>query len=193
MPEKITQPPTEIIISIVRDGAEIGDWPEDQVRDHFQNGQLVSTDLYWHEGMAEWKPLRDLVKPPLPAAPSALATHRNIPMSQPVLPPLPVIARETNQSPQINSNELVLLDRTIPIWIEVFGYVVLLFVLSMLSDVTDDIRNNLHPSPAGRLGGTMAYMLRDGVILTIVICFFKRHARKVFLIGLILLTLLHLA
>jgi len=53
-------------ISISRDGVEIGEWPENDVRTFYREGSLLGTDYYWREGMEEWKPLLDLVKPPPP-------------------------------------------------------------------------------------------------------------------------------
>ena len=42
-------------ISISRDGAEIGEWTEERVCSLYKEGQLLPTDLYWKEGMAEWE------------------------------------------------------------------------------------------------------------------------------------------
>jgi hypothetical protein len=53
-------------ISISRDGTEIGEWTEDEVRAFFAEGRLVATDFYWKEGMAEWQPLNTFIKPPPP-------------------------------------------------------------------------------------------------------------------------------
>lgn len=38
-------------ISISRDGVELGDWTEEEVRTFFNEGRLVGTDCYWREGM----------------------------------------------------------------------------------------------------------------------------------------------
>ncbi len=54
-------------ISIARDGHEIGTWSDEEVRLFYRMGRLVDSDFYWREGMAEWRPLRDLVKPGMPA------------------------------------------------------------------------------------------------------------------------------
>jgi hypothetical protein len=177
MESKSTRNERAMTISIVRDGAEIGEWPEDQVRAYIGNGQLVSSDLYWCEGMTDWKPLRTLVKPPLPTSPQVLEPLRAVAVAPrvqtgsaalPIMPPaaemlppnlpaLPATRSETSELIQREANNLRIGHTKIPIWIEVFGYLVLLFALSMLSDVVDDIRNNFHPSTAGMLGGTMAY------------------------------------
>ncbi len=58
-------------VSISRNGTEIGEWTEDQVRALLKEGQLLATDYYWKEGMTEWAELSKMIKPPLPApAPS---------------------------------------------------------------------------------------------------------------------------
>jgi len=53
-------------ISISRDGAEIGEWTEERVCSLYKEGQLLPTDLYWKEGMAEWESLTTFVKPTPP-------------------------------------------------------------------------------------------------------------------------------
>jgi hypothetical protein len=60
-------------VSICRNGEEIGEWPEEQVRSLFKVGRLLSTDHYWKEGMAEWAELSKMIKPPPPMAVSATA------------------------------------------------------------------------------------------------------------------------
>ena len=53
-------------ISISREGVEIGEWPQNEVKSLYDSGKLVGTDFYWHEGMSDWKELRSFLKPPLP-------------------------------------------------------------------------------------------------------------------------------
>lgn len=53
-------------ISISRDGIEIGEWTETEVRGFYQEGRLVDTDCYWTEGMTQWTPLSRLIRPPPP-------------------------------------------------------------------------------------------------------------------------------
>jgi hypothetical protein len=72
-------------ISISRDGTEIGEWTEEEIRIFHKEGRLVDTDLYWTEGMTEWRPLAGFLRPP-PAFPVAAHT----PKSE-TLPPLPVL------------------------------------------------------------------------------------------------------
>ncbi len=56
------------MISIARDGVEIGSWTESEVRAFIRDGSLVGTDFYWKEGMADWRPLTGLI-PPNPPKP----------------------------------------------------------------------------------------------------------------------------
>jgi GYF domain 2 len=55
-------------LSISRDGVEIGEWTEEQVRAFYKDGQLLPTDHYWREGMTEWAELSRMIKPPPPSA-----------------------------------------------------------------------------------------------------------------------------
>ena len=75
-------------ISICRDGVEIGEWTEADIRALYTDGQLLPTDLYWKEGMTEWVELRRMIKPPTPAA---------------TLPPLPVLTKSVPQSPPLST------------------------------------------------------------------------------------------
>ena len=64
-------------ISISRDGLEIGEWPENEIREFYHEGRLVDTDLFWKEGMTEWAPLSQLIRPP-PPFPRAQQTSRSL-------------------------------------------------------------------------------------------------------------------
>ena len=44
-------------IFIHRDGEQYGPYSEDDVRSHLADGALLASDLAWHEGAVEWKPL----------------------------------------------------------------------------------------------------------------------------------------
>jgi hypothetical protein len=55
-------------VSISRDGVELGEWPEEEIRLYFKEGRLLPTDHYWKEGMTEWSTLDKFIKPPPPAA-----------------------------------------------------------------------------------------------------------------------------
>ena len=52
-------------VSISRNGTEIGEWTEDQVRALLKEGQLLASDHYWKEGMTEWASIATFLKPPL--------------------------------------------------------------------------------------------------------------------------------
>ena len=62
---------------ISRGGASLGVFPEAELRRALQAGQVLNTDLCWQEGMAEWRPVGEVVPspgmqpPPLP--PGAVA------------------------------------------------------------------------------------------------------------------------
>jgi hypothetical protein len=70
------------LLSIARNGQEIGAWPQDQVIAFIRTGQLLGTDSYWHEGMPEWLSITHLVGPPPPAPPKPPP-----PIPNPSLPP----------------------------------------------------------------------------------------------------------
>jgi hypothetical protein len=56
-------------VHIARNGVEIGEWTEKQVRAFYAEGRLVKTDTYWTVGMVEWFPLSDFINPPPPFPP----------------------------------------------------------------------------------------------------------------------------
>ena len=64
-------------LSVSRNGSEIGEWTEDEVRVLYAQGELFHTDCYWREGMAEWKQLGTFLKPPPPSpqAPPLLSSE----------------------------------------------------------------------------------------------------------------------
>jgi uncharacterized membrane protein YhaH (DUF805 family) len=53
-------------VSISRDGAEVGVWPEDQIKFLYLSGKLQSTDYFRREGTSEWGPLLELINPVSP-------------------------------------------------------------------------------------------------------------------------------
>jgi hypothetical protein len=64
------------IIHVARDGAKLGEFTLEQIRAGLATGQFRPTDLGWQTGMAEWRPLSELVgatsgSPPV-AAPLAV-------------------------------------------------------------------------------------------------------------------------
>lgn len=49
-------------INIHRDGQQYGPFTLEQVQGYVSDGTLLpTTDLAWHEGMAEWEPLQSVV------------------------------------------------------------------------------------------------------------------------------------
>jgi hypothetical protein len=93
----MTNDPIDKVLSIARDGQEIGEWTEAHVRTFYQEGQLLCTDCYWHEGMVEWKQLRNLMKPALP--PPAAPVIEAAPLAQADPPPLPLARRDHAPEP----------------------------------------------------------------------------------------------
>ena len=65
------------LIHVARDGAKLGEFTVEQVRDGLGTGQFRTTDLGWQSGMAEWRPLSEFVAatsaPPLGGEPLAVA------------------------------------------------------------------------------------------------------------------------
>jgi hypothetical protein len=74
------------MISISRDGVEIGEWTEEEVRSLYKDGELIATDCYWKEGMSEWKELGTFIKPPLPFLEKPMPQERFTPIVPPILP-----------------------------------------------------------------------------------------------------------
>lgn len=60
------------MIHVARDGAKLGEFTLEQVSDGLTSGQFRATDLGWQSGMAEWRPLRELVTPVAPDQSPAL-------------------------------------------------------------------------------------------------------------------------
>lgn len=65
------------LIHVARDGAKLGEFTVEQVRDGLGTGQFRTSDLGWQSGMAEWRPLSEFVAstsaPPLGTEPLAVA------------------------------------------------------------------------------------------------------------------------
>ena len=60
------------IISVARQGQEIGDYNLDGVREGLASGFFLPDDLGWHEGLTEWLPL-----PEVAAKTGRYATNRS--------------------------------------------------------------------------------------------------------------------
>jgi hypothetical protein len=63
-------------VFISRDGIQLGTWTNSEVRRYFQTGNLIGTDHYWHEGMAEWGTLDHFIAQPAPPAPELPVTEK---------------------------------------------------------------------------------------------------------------------
>ncbi|MEY2572990.1 MAG: hypothetical protein QOJ87_1203 [Verrucomicrobiota bacterium] len=48
------------MIHVARDGAKLGEFTLEQVREGLSTGQFRATDLGWQTGMAEWRPLSEI-------------------------------------------------------------------------------------------------------------------------------------
>lgn len=60
-----------MIYHVARDGESLGEFPEDAFRLHRASGYFASSDHFWTDGMADWKPVRDWLAPmPAPRAAS---------------------------------------------------------------------------------------------------------------------------
>ena len=70
------------IISVGRQGQEIGDYYLDGIKEGLASGYFLQDDYGWHEGLAEWVPLpvvvENLTNPPSPPLPEAPASTPRI-------------------------------------------------------------------------------------------------------------------
>lgn len=71
------------MIHVARDGAKLGEFTLEQIREGLGTGQFRTTDLGWQSGMADWRPLSTFVAPAestaAPAAPALpLATAAGV-------------------------------------------------------------------------------------------------------------------
>lgn len=65
------------MIHVARDGAKLGEFTLEQVRQGLGTGQFRPTDLGWQSGMADWRPLSEFVGA---AAPSPAAAPPTLPV-----------------------------------------------------------------------------------------------------------------
>lgn len=66
------------MIHVARDGAKLGEFTLEQVREGLGTGQFRSTDLGWQSGMGEWRPLSEFVG--AAAAPPATGAAPTLPV-----------------------------------------------------------------------------------------------------------------
>jgi len=65
-------------IHVARDGANIGSFSTEEIREGLRTGKFLPTDMAWQEGMADWRPLSQVVPDrPAAATPVAGATEPN--------------------------------------------------------------------------------------------------------------------
>ncbi len=64
-------------IHVARDGANIGTFSVEEVREGLRTGRFLATDMAWQEGMADWRPLSQVVPEKPAAAPVSGATETN--------------------------------------------------------------------------------------------------------------------
>lgn len=55
-------------ITIARGGEQFGPYTLEQVQDYLASGQLAYSDLYWTDGMTDWRPLSEYFQVATPAA-----------------------------------------------------------------------------------------------------------------------------
>jgi len=56
---------------IAKNGEKSGPFDQAEIYRRLVAGELLGTDLGWHEGMGEWEPLSQLLPPQTPPLPSA--------------------------------------------------------------------------------------------------------------------------
>jgi uncharacterized RDD family membrane protein YckC len=78
-------------IHIAKNGQKMGPYSEAQVREMLAAGSIAGTDLAWHEGLADWKPLASVLSAAnAPAAPVSTAPVSTAPVST-IVPGVAVI------------------------------------------------------------------------------------------------------
>jgi hypothetical protein len=50
---------SDAIVFLAREGSSLGGFPPDEVREGLRTGRFLPTDLFYVEGMPEWRPLRE--------------------------------------------------------------------------------------------------------------------------------------
>jgi hypothetical protein len=49
------------MIHVARDGTNLGSFPAEEVREGLRTGRFLPTDMAWQEGMADWRPLSQVM------------------------------------------------------------------------------------------------------------------------------------
>jgi hypothetical protein len=89
----------ELLYILKSDGTQ-APYPESQVRQWWNQGQLPRETLYWKQGMAEWRPLTELfgTVPTLPFVPASLYVPLTYPMQSSSSPPMSAPSGYPNQA-----------------------------------------------------------------------------------------------
>lgn len=57
------------MIQLARDGANIGSFSQEEVKEGLRTGKFLPTDLAWENGMPSWRPLSEVMPQPTESAP----------------------------------------------------------------------------------------------------------------------------
>ena len=87
------------MIHISRDGEAYGPYPRAEAVQYLAEGALVATDLSWHEGLPDWQPLGEVLKPKLKPVP-----RRPMPAAQPAVAQTGKQTPEAEAKPQATSS-----------------------------------------------------------------------------------------
>ncbi len=108
---------------IDKDGQQWGPYTKEQVQEYLNAGNFQATDLAWHEGLTEWRPLSTMLTPPI---------------NKPVPPPVP--SRQV--PPPIASKTRTVTDSNLAyagFCIRLAAWLIDGFVLTMLLFITGGI------------------------------------------------------
>ena len=86
------------------DGTQVGEFGEEEFRDKVFGRQIKADDYYWHEGMADWRPVAEY---------RALAKTQRISFAPPVRPTIKIdtSAAAVQQPPKKTNPISKLIDR----------------------------------------------------------------------------------
>jgi len=89
-------------IYISRDGVQHGPYSVEEVNDRLASGEVSLDDLAWHEGAAEWLPLRQLFDVEIVEEPAVEedSSYEPVPEPESVRQPEPEPAPELKQEPE---------------------------------------------------------------------------------------------
>jgi hypothetical protein len=93
-------------VMIARGQADIGTFPREQLPKLARTGEIKPTDIYWHDGMGDWKPLSELLEPSAWEKPDDNA----------VVDVSPAAAKEAAPAPLANAGKQSALHRANAAW-----------------------------------------------------------------------------